>query len=349
MQRYASGSTTVMAEEGFRQRFPWIGGHLQTIRNVTMRRAGRIPPDTGQRIWLETDDGSGDMIALKLSVPENHDPDGKPLILLIHGLSGCEDSMNQRMSAAWFLGRGHAVVRLNLRGAGPSEARCRKRYHSGHTADLPLALRHLARDRGVVGEAGIVAMGVSLGGVILLNHLVRSGRDSGLRAAVTVSSPLDLAAASRRFMAPSNALYKRHLLARMKALVLTAAPAPDWEPVIRGCRNVWEFDDRVVAPWNGFEGAEDYYARCAPLPRLGKIRTPVMLIHAADDPWVPADPYRSLGNIDAPLQVRLLPRGGHVGFHERGSVIPWHNRAAERFFAGVTEEFNTEAKAHRAA
>ncbi len=244
--------------------------------------------------------------------------------------------MNQRMSAAWFLGRGHAVVRLNLRGAGPSEARCRKRYHSGHTADLALALRHLARDSGVVGEAGIVAMGVSLGGVILLNHLVRNGRDSGLRAAVTVSSPLDLAAASRRFMAPSNALYKRHLLARMKALMLTAAPAPDWEPVIRGCRNVWEFDDRVVAPWNGFEGAEDYYARCAPLPRLGKIRTPVMLIHAADDPWVPADPYRSLGNIDAPLQVRLLPRGGHVGFHEHGTDIPWHNRAAERFFKKIT-------------
>ncbi|MEQ9328532.1 MAG: alpha/beta hydrolase, partial [Rhodospirillales bacterium] len=194
-----------MAEEGFRQRFPWIGGHLQTIRNVTMRRAGRIPPDSGQRIWLETDDGSGDVIALKLSVPENHDPDGKPLILLIHGLSGCEDSMNQRMSAAWFMGRGHAVARLNLRGAGPSEARCRKGYHSGHTADLALALLHLARDGRLVGEAGIVAMGVSLGGVILLNHLIRSGRDSGLRAAVSVSSPLDLAAASRRFMAPSNA------------------------------------------------------------------------------------------------------------------------------------------------
>jgi hypothetical protein len=342
LQQFAIGSTTGTTEDGFRQRFPWIGGHLQTIRNVTMRRAGWTPPESGQRIWLDTDDGSGDVIALRLSVPDHPDPDGKPLVLLIHGLSGCEDSMNQRMSTAWFLERGHAVLRLNLRGAGPSEARCSRRYHSGHTADLDLAIRYMTRRTDIVGAAGIVAMGVSLGGVILLNHLINSGQDAGLRAAVTISSPLDLAGASRRFMAPSNILYKRHLLERMKAMTLTAMPSPEWEPVIRGCRNVWEFDDRIVAPWNGYGGAEDYYERCAPLPRLGLIRTPVMLIHAEDDPWVPAGPYRMLDDVDAPLHVRLLPRGGHVGFHEKGSIIPWHNRAAAAFF----EEFAMSRTGH---
>ena len=39
-------------------------------------------------------------------------------------------------SARHLLERGHPVLRLNLRGAGPSRPRCRLQYHAGRTEDL---------------------------------------------------------------------------------------------------------------------------------------------------------------------------------------------------------------------
>ena len=46
---------------------------------------------------------------------------------------------------------------------------------------------------------------------------------------------------------------------------------------------VREFDEKIVAPLNGFAGADDYHARCSAAPVLGAIRTPTLLIHGLDD------------------------------------------------------------------
>jgi hypothetical protein len=65
-----------------------------------------------------------------------NDPSPKPMVILVHGLTGCEDSHHLLVSSSVFLARGYSVLRLNLRGAGPSRVTCRKHYHSGLSADL---------------------------------------------------------------------------------------------------------------------------------------------------------------------------------------------------------------------
>ena len=90
--------------------------------------------------------------------------------------------------------------------------------------------------------------------------------DAHLRAAVAVSPPLDLRAAQQRIAARRNRRYHHYLLARMRE----ERPCPD------DVKSILAFDDRVVAPANGFRDALDYYAQCSSGPRLGAIRTPTL-------------------------------------------------------------------------
>jgi predicted alpha/beta-fold hydrolase len=97
-------------------------------------------------------------------------------------------------------------------------------------------------------------------------------------------------------------------------------------------RTIYEFDDRFVAPRNGFRSAEDYYDQNHARRFLAEIRTPTLVIHAQDDPWIPADAYLGYPWRENPALVPLLPkRGGHVGFHDRSRSETWHDRCIGLF------------------
>jgi hypothetical protein len=96
--------------------------------------------------------------------------------------------------------------------------------------------------------------------------------------------------------------------------------------------SIFDFDNRVVAPANGFADAADYYRLSSAKPILGQIKRPTLMIHAGNDPWIPASIYRDI-DLAANRRLRLLlPRsGGHVGFHAWGLQQPWHDLAIARF------------------
>jgi predicted alpha/beta-fold hydrolase len=71
-----------------------------------------------QRLEVALEDGSGDRLVAALHLPE--ETGERPLVLLIHGISGCETSCYILLAATYFLARGYPVLRINLRGAGPS-------------------------------------------------------------------------------------------------------------------------------------------------------------------------------------------------------------------------------------
>jgi len=69
---------------------------------------------------------------------------------------------------------------------------------------------------------------------------------------------------------------------------------------------------------------------------LPDIRVPALLVHALDDPWIPADAYTSFDwSSNRRLVPLLAPGGGHVGFHGRGSRTPWHDRCLRRFLEAL--------------
>lgn len=311
----------------FHARFPWLGGDLQTLKN-TLRFT---PPDfsgyLSVRHTLALRDGSGDALWALLNMPR--EDDGRPVIILIHGLTGGELSRNIQVSAAYHLSRGFPVLRLNLRNAGPSLGACRHFYHAGRSGDLRDAIAALPRD---LLRRRLFLVGVSLGGNLLLKTLAERGGLDDVFGAASVCAPIDLKAAQRRIMEPRNALYHRHLLRwliRDTRRVAGGLPMADRLP---GIRSIYEFDDQVVAPLGGFSSADDYYRRSSAAPVLDQIEKPTLLLTAADDPWIPAKSYlERTWRRDGPLTAAITAGGGHVGFHAKGSAVPWHNRAIGAF------------------
>ena len=318
----------------FAPRAPWWGGDLQTLRNVLVTRHARLDGYPAERLRLAINDGSGDVLLAVLNRPLAPAA-GRPLAVLVHGLTGTEDSFYLLNTAAHLLTLGFPVLRLNLRGAGPSRPLCRFQYHAGRSEDFAAALAALPA---ALTTSGVVAIGYSLGANMLLKYLGEHGGAAMVKAAVAVSSPLDLADASRRLMRMRNALYQNYLLRQMKreAVAPGAELSAGERAVIAGASSIWAFDHGFSAPRNGFPGAEDYYERNAARRFLDAIAVPTLVIHALDDPWIPPTAYITHDWRRNPRLVPLLSRqGGHVGFLGRGHRIAWHDRCIERFLADM--------------
>jgi uncharacterized protein len=320
-----------LTTSSFVPRAPWLGADLQTLRNFIRRpRFDLAAAATDQRMVFPMRDGTGDRLLADHHLPLERPT--KPLVVLIHGLTGCSESFYIRATAAHLLSLGYPVLRLNLRGAGQSRKYCRQHYHAGRTEDLQTVLSLIPAEH---TANGIVAVGFSLGANILLKYLAEQGRDGPIVAAASVSAPISLKIASLALMKWRNSFYQRWLLARMReeATAPVAALSEDERKEIDRADSVYKYDDRFVAPRNGFSSADDYYSRCSAKRTLFEIATPTLLIHALDDPWIPGSSYTDFNWNLTPSLVPLLPRrGGHVGFHGIGTTTPWHDLAIGWFF-----------------
>jgi predicted alpha/beta-fold hydrolase len=315
----------------FRPRFPWWGGDLQTIANRLRGVPTSLAPHATERLKFALPDGTGDTLLASLDRPAAPRP-GAPLTILIHGLTGDEDSLYLSSMARLLLDRGGPVLRLNLRGAGPSRPVCSQHYYAGRSQDfralLALLPDELTRD-------GTMAVGYSLGGAMLLKYLGEEGAAAPLAAAATVSAPIDLAVTCRYMMRRRNRLYHYYILGLMKveATGEGAVVSADQRAAIMGARTVWAYDDVFIAPRYGFASAEDYYERCRPTRFMAGIRVPTLILGAMDDPWIPGALYRGYDWASNRSLTPLLPeQGGHVGFHGTDNLQPWSDRAVARFF-----------------
>ena len=105
---------------------------------------------------------------------------------------------------------------------------------------------------------------------------------------------------------------------------------------VLGARTFEEFDDAATAPLHGFTNAQDYYAKSSSARYLGTIRVPTLLIHSADDPFLPAEAIpRAAAAANAMLHAEFTEAGGHVGFVAGPPWRPvfWAEQRAAGFLA----------------
>ncbi|MEM7222424.1 MAG: alpha/beta fold hydrolase [Pseudomonadota bacterium] len=330
-QTGAAGLRDKVAFPVFRQRPPWLGGDLQTLRNQLLPFPPRLSPWPGERLELAMADGSGDRLVARLHRPLA--ASGRPLVVLIHGLTGCEDSYYILRSARHLLGLGYPVLRLNLRGAGPSRPLCRWQYHAGRSEDLRDALNALDS---TLKDAGLLLVGYSLGGNMLIKFLAEFGQAFPIRAAAAISAPLDLKDCQICLEQPRNWIYQYALLRRMKIEAQAGAAELTGEErrAIRAARREFEFDEFFVAKRAGFEGADSYYRHSSAQAYLAEVPCSTLVLHARDDPWIPVDAYERFDwSCNPNLTLLLSDSGGHLGFHQRGPLTPWHDTCLARYFA----------------
>lgn len=263
--------------------------------------------------WERIELHDGDFIDLAW-----HDSEG-PVVLLLHGLEGSLDSHYATTLISALSKTGFRPLFMHFRGCSGVPNRLSRSYHSGATEDL-VELLEVLRERGVSVQA---AVGISLGGNLLLKYLGESGEDSQLNAAVAVSVPFDLESAATRLEQGISRIYGRHLLRKLlkshtrKCLSL-GIPGVEEQASIH---TIFEFDDRITSIQNGFVDAKDYYDRCSCGQFLRRITTPTLILHARDDPFMQPKDVPGLQDLGPGVSLELSERGGHVGFV--GGNFPW--------------------------
>lgn len=324
----------------FTQRFPWWGGDLQTLATELIDAPSSLAPGSSERLRVTL--GGGDTLLAMLDRPAAPQA-GLPLVLLLHGVPGSEDSPYMRRMSGYLLDKGYPVLRLNMRGAGPSRTTCGGQYSAASSRDLAELISLLPQD---LTATGIAAVGYSVGGAILLKYLGEEGSRTPLIAAATISAPIDLLGTCLSLLRFRNLLYHRNVFGAVKreALADGAVLTQDERKNIAAARTLYEYDDLFTAPRNGFAGAEDYYFHCSAVNFLPGIRIPTLVLASLDDPWVPGGAYSGHywgSNKSLSLRPVLTPRGGHVGFHGVGGYKPWSDLAVMKFLDEARQESST--------
>ena len=284
----------------------WLpGGHAQTIWPLLIK--GPLPRYRRER-W---DTPDGDFIDLDWVDAAG----SSPCVVLFHGLEGSSRSHYARRLMHAVQRHGWHGVVVHFRGCSGEPNRLPRAYHSGDSQEIDWILRRLQTH----GFPALFVAGVSLGGNALLKWLAEQGHAASrvINAAAAVSAPLDLAAANLALSSGFNLVYARHFLRTL----VPAARAKDRR--FPGCidmaraqaaRTMGEFDDAVTAPLHGFLGVDDYYAQSSAGPLLARIETPALLLHAANDPFLPAAALPHPDKLPATVTLEIHRHGGHVGF-----------------------------------
>ncbi|MFF7108348.1 hydrolase [Pseudomonas sichuanensis] len=289
--------------------------HLQTLWGPLWRKLPELPRER-ERLWL----ADGDFLDLDWHGPHQADA---PLVLVLHGLTGSSNSPYVKGLQQALQARGWASVALNWRGCSGEPNLLARSYHSGASEDLAETIRHLRARRPL---APLYAVGYSLGGNVLLKYLGEHGADSLLEAAVAVSVPFRLDQCADRIGLGFSKVYQAHFMREMLAYVQNKQRhfrdkghhdrLAEIERLgsLRNLRTFWDFDGKVTAPLNGFNDVHDYYRRASSRYYLRENRTPTLIIHASDDPFVFGHSLPSADELAPQTQFELHSRGGHVGF-----------------------------------
>lgn len=116
----------------------WLpGGHAQTIYPLLIRPT---PLPYHRQRW-ETPDG--DFIDLDWNLVPSSTLDGRPLLVLFHGLEGSSGSHYASTLMHAVTGIGWAGVVVNFRGCSGESNRLPRAYHSGDSDEIDWILRRL--------------------------------------------------------------------------------------------------------------------------------------------------------------------------------------------------------------
>lgn len=260
-------------------------------------------------------------------------------LLLLHGLEGSSRSNYIQGMAAYFNAKGFTVYAINFRSCSGSDNLKPYSYHSGFTQDIRLLVQQLTKEQ---SKVNLLLCGFSLGGNVLLKYLGEEGESVSpqIKAAVAISTPVDLAASSRVLAGWQNTIYMNRFLKSLKSKMITKSASFKDLIDIRDMHHIktfHQFDNRFTAPLNCFDSAETYYKRCSSKQFLHHIRVPSLLLNAMNDPFLSYPHcFPDATTVNNPYVKFVYPaHGGHVGFVNSKQGSSWYQSRADFFFNQV--------------
>lgn len=287
---------------------PWWmrNGHVQSC--IALVGAPKLTDWQAEEILLPDDDF--------LDVWWYGPADG-PIILMLHGLEGSVQSHYMQITAQVMAQQGWRVCGMHYRGCSGRMNRAAYSYHAGETGDLSHVINSI-HERYPARQ--FCAIGFSMGGNMLLKYL-HENPDSILTSAVAVSVPFEIDTCLDQ-LAP---FYTWRFLRSMKQKSIEKLTAgfslPATEKQIKAVSSFAEFDNLLTAPMHGFKDAQDYYVRSSCRYLLHDIQHPVLIMHALDDPFIPACCVPKEHEVSRPVTLEVSDSGGHLGFVQASR--PW--------------------------
>ena len=287
----------------------WLtNAHFQTLAAKFFRRKQQLQT---KKETLELPDGDFIDLAWTEEPKKNNT---KPIVVMLHGLEGSKDSHYAKGMLSAIKNRGWIAVLMHFRGCSGKPNRQASSYHSGDTRDISYLTEQLiARYQQCVFSV----LGFSLGGNVLTQYLAQVPNNP-YKAAAVICAPLDLASCSERINRGFSRLYQKYLLQMLKDSTLKKVANKVIKHVkpaqLENIKTIFDFDDRITAPLNGFASANDYYQKSSGNRVIENIMQPCLFVHSEDDPFL--NHQYVMPNKELPKHVtfEVSKRGGHVGF-----------------------------------
>ncbi len=343
----------------FKERIPWIGADLQTLRDTFA--SDELPDINSSEIRIKVpplksrEKGGGHLVAYLDKPSSSSSING--LVLLLHGLGGSTRRRGLIRMASALVQSNFAVLKLNLRGADPCREFVDGTYAAECNSDLiPVLMRareisyQLTEEYQSSKNISVFGAGISLGGTILLNACMCD--ESLLDGLVCISSPLDLNECSSSIERPRNFIYQKWLLNRLIRQTLEDpfgieereknALLINRKDKERKINDIRSFDNLITAPRWGYKDVGEYYAKASPFFSLienKKSLPKTLFIQSKDDPWVPFWAAEKLmekmkfSNNQISNQFIFTEKGGHNGFH--GVKGCWGDQVVSKWFLSL--------------
>ncbi|KAI8868954.1 AB-hydrolase YheT [Ramicandelaber brevisporus] len=325
---------------------PWFAwnGHLQTVlasyakdilSNITIdyRRELVDLPDGGSIAldWAQTDDATG----------------STPTLVMLHGLTGGSHEAYVRSLARSLLDSGipYRVVVMNARGCGGSKLTTPRMFTGGNTEDIRFITQYIRQQ---LPEAPLYAVGFSLGSNILTKFLGQEGESSPFVAAASVGNPNDFLYGSRFI---EDGFLGRHVYTRVMGASLVRLfmthidmvsknTAVDVEEVKRA-QTIRQFDDAATRKAFGFATVDEYYRDASSSHYIMKVKTPLLMLQASDDPISAKDvwPVDEAG-VNPYVIFAGTRYGGHLGWIQGNPITgftQWSGKALAEYFVAMTK------------
>lgn len=254
-------------------------------------------------------------------------------LVVVHGLEGSSESQYMTGVARNGLAAGMNVVLMNQRNCGGMDHGAPTLYNSSLSADVAAVAKNVTENDGV---SRFALVGFSMGGNLVLKCAGEWGKEgpAQFKAVAAICPSMDLAASADALHEPANRIYEWYFLMQLfRRIRIKARHFPDHFDLsrLRGVTSLRLFDDRVTAPYCGFAGADDYYARAAAANVVDRIAVPGLIVHAANDPFIRVQP-KTLEKIAGNPNLSYVETadGGHCAFVGEPDGNGYDGRWAER-------------------
>ncbi|KAF4970598.1 hypothetical protein FSARC_2379 [Fusarium sarcochroum] len=258
--------------------------------------------------------------------------DNKPMLVVLHGLSGGSHEIYLRHTLAPMIGKGgwEACV-VNSRGCARSKITSGVLYNARATWDIR---QQKFPNRPLFG------LGFSLGANMLTNYCGEEGPNCVLKGAVVCSNPFNLEVSSKILQ---NSYIGKEVYLRVMGSALKELAATHREELenfskidvdaVMDITYLNEFDRLIQCPIWGYPTEYAYYRDASSVDSILSIEIPFLAINSTDDPIavkeaIPFEEFEQ--NPNTVLLTTSL--GGHLCWFELGTGERWFTKPVANFF-----------------